>query len=49
LSSKFKRIDGQVPIRGEFRHDFSDRPTFRKGTLFTTRHFTTAVNLIYLF
>lgn len=49
LNSKFKRIDGQFAIRGEFRQDFSDSSTFRKGTNFTTRQFTTAVNLIYLF
>ncbi len=49
LSAKFKRIDGQFAIRGEFRQDFSDHPSFRKGADLTTRQFTTAVNLIYLF
>lgn len=49
LSSEFRHFDGKFVTRGEFRQDFSDHATFRKGTGFTTRQFTTAVNLIYLF
>jgi hypothetical protein len=49
LSSAFHHLDGKFVTRGEFRQDLSDHATFRKGTGFTTRQFTTAVNLIYLF
>ena len=49
LSSEFRHLDGKFVTRGEFRQDLSDRPTFRKGSGFTRRQFTTAVNLIYLF
>jgi len=46
---EFKRADGKVALRGEFRRDFSDQNTFRKGSGFTNHQFTTAANLIYLF
>ena len=49
LNPHFKRADGTFTIRSDFRQDFSDRATFHKGTGFTTRQFTTAANLIYLF
>lgn len=49
LKSEFRRLDGKFVIRGEFRQDFSDRNSFRRGTGFTSRQLTTAVNLIYLF
>ena len=49
VSSTFHHLDGKFVTRGEFRQDFSDHATFRKGDAFTTRQFTTAVNLIYLF
>ena len=49
LSSEFRHFDGKFVTRGEFRQDLSDHPTFEKGTGFTSRQFTTAVNLIYLF
>jgi len=49
LSEKFKRANGRFAIRGEFRKDFSDRNSFRKGTGSTNQQFTTAANLIYLF
>jgi len=49
LRHEFKRADGKVALRGEFRRDFSDRNTFRRGTGFTNHQFTTAANLIYLF
>jgi hypothetical protein len=49
LKSEFRHFDGKFVTRGEFRQDLSDRPTFRKVTGFTTRQFSTAVNLIYLF
>jgi len=49
LKSEFRRFDGKFVTRGEFRQDFSDQPTFRKRAGLTTRQFTTAVNLIYLF
>jgi hypothetical protein len=49
LSSTFRRFDGKFVTRGEFRQDLSDHSTFRKGSGLTTRQFTTAVNLIYLF
>ena len=49
LRSEFRRLDGKFVVRGEFRQDFSDQNTFRKGTGFTNRQFTTAANLIYLF
>jgi len=49
LSSEFRHLDGKFVTRGEFRQDFSDHASFSKGTGFTNRQFTTAVNLIYLF
>ena len=49
VSSAFRHFDGKFVTRGEFRQDLSDHPTFRKGTGYTTRQFTTAVNLIYFF
>jgi hypothetical protein len=49
VGSEFKHLDGKFVVRGEFRPDLSDRPTFQKQTGFTARQFTTAVNLIYLF
>jgi hypothetical protein len=49
VKSGFRRLDGKFVIRGEFRQDFSDRNSFRRGTGFTSRQLTTAVNLIYLF
>jgi hypothetical protein len=49
LKSELRHLDGKFVTRGEFRQDFSDRATFRKGTGSTTRQFTSAVNLIYLF
>lgn len=49
LSSEFRHFDGKFAIRSEFRQDFSDQNTFRRGTGFTNRQFTTAANLIYLF
>jgi len=47
--SAFRHLDGKLVVRGDFRQDFSDHATFRKGTGFTNRQFTTAANLIYLF
>ncbi len=49
VASAFRHFDGKFVTRGEFRQDFSDHPTFEKGNAFTTRQFTTAVNLIYIF
>ena len=49
LASEFRHFDGKFVTLVEFRQDFSDQATFRKGSGFTTRQFTTAVNLIYLF
>lgn len=49
IRHEFKRADGKVALRGEFRRDFSDQNTFRVGTGFTNHQFTTAANLIYLF
>jgi Putative beta-barrel porin-2, OmpL-like. bbp2 len=49
LGSELRHFDGKFVIRGEFRQDFSDRATFRKGSGLTTRQFTSAANLIYLF
>lgn len=49
LRSEFRSLDGKFVVRGEFRQDFSDRPTFQKEMGFTTRQFTSAVNLMYLF
>lgn len=49
IRHEFKRADGKVALRGEFRRDFSDKNTFRLGTGFTNHQFTTAANLIYLF
>jgi len=49
IRHEFKRADGKVTLRGEFRRDFSDQNTFRLGTGFTNHQFTTAANLIYLF
>jgi len=49
LQSGLRHFDGKFVTRGEFRKDFSDQNTFRKGTGFTNHQFTTAVNLIYLF
>ncbi len=49
LTTELRHFDGKFVTRGEFRQDFSDQATFRKGSGFTTRQFTTAVNLIYLF
>lgn len=49
IRHEFKRADGKVALRGEFRRDFSDQSTFRMGTGFTNHQFTTAANLIYLF
>ena len=49
LKSEFRHFDGKFVIRGEFRQDLSDQATFRKGAGFTSRQFTTAFNLIYLF
>jgi len=49
LKSEFRHFDGKFVTRGEFRQDLSNRSTFRKGAGFTTRQFTTALNLIYLF
>jgi hypothetical protein len=49
LKSEFRRLDGKVVIRGEFRKDFSDQNVFRRDTSFVRQQFTTAVNLIYLF
>ncbi|HVM92758.1 MAG TPA: outer membrane beta-barrel protein [Terriglobales bacterium] len=49
ISSALHHFDGKWVTRGEFRQDLSDHPTFQKGTSYTTRQFTTAVNLIYLF
>lgn len=49
ISHAFKRADGKVALRGEFRRDFSDKSTFRQGTGFSNHQFTTAANLIYVF
>jgi len=49
VSAKFKPVDGQFVVRGEFRRDSSNHASFSKYTGFTSRQFTTAVNLIYLF
>jgi len=49
VHSELRHFDGKFVVRGEFRQDFSDQNTFRKGTGFTNRQFTTAANLIYLF
>ena len=49
VHAELRHFDGKFVVRGEFRQDFSDQNTFRKGTGFTNRQFTTAVNLIYLF
>lgn len=49
LKSGLRHFDGKFVTRGEFRQDLSDHATFLKGSGFTTRQFTTAVNLIYLF
>lgn len=49
IRHEFKRADGKVALRGEFRRDSSDKNTFRMGTGFTNHQFTTAANLIYLF
>ncbi len=49
IRHEFRRADGKVALRGEFRRDFSDRNTFREGTGFTNHQFTTAANVIYLF
>jgi len=49
LTSEFRHFDGKFVVRGEFRQDLSDHDTFRKGTGFTSRQLTAAVNLIYLF
>jgi hypothetical protein len=49
VSHDFRHFDGKFILRGEFRQDYSDHPTFRQGTGFTNGQFTTAVNLIYLF
>jgi len=49
VHSELRHFDGKFVVRGEFRQDFSDQNTFRQGTEFTNRQFTTAVNLIYLF
>lgn len=49
IRHEFKRADGKLALRGEFRQDFSDKNTFHVGTGFTNHQFTTAANLIYLF
>jgi len=49
LNAEFRHFDGKFVIRGEFRQDLSDHPTFRNNDRFTSRQFTSAVNLIYLF
>ena len=49
VHSELRHFDGKFVVRGEFRQDFSDQNTFRKGTGFTDGQFTRAVNLIYLF
>lgn len=49
LRSEFRHFEGKFVMRGELRQDFSDHTTFSKGTGFTSRQFTTAFNLIYLF
>jgi hypothetical protein len=49
IRHEFKRADGKLALRGEFRRDSSDKNTFRMGTGFTNHQFTTAANLIYLF
>jgi Putative beta-barrel porin-2, OmpL-like. bbp2 len=49
IRHEFKRADGKVALRGEFRRDFSDQNTFRMGTGFTNHQFTTAANVVYLF
>jgi len=49
LCEHFKRANGRVVLRGEFRRDLSDRDAFRKGTGFTNQQFTTAANLLYMF
>ena len=49
IRHEFRRADGKVALRGEFRRDFSDENTFRKGTGFTNHQFTTAANVVYLF
>lgn len=49
IRHEFKRADGKVALRGEFRRDSSDKSTFRLGTGFTNHQFTTAANFIYLF
>jgi Putative beta-barrel porin-2, OmpL-like. bbp2 len=49
VKPELKRFDGTVVLRAEFRKDFSDVNSFRKGTGFIDRQFTNAVNLIYFF
>jgi hypothetical protein len=49
LTSELKHFDGKFVIRGEFRQDFSNVNSFSRGTGYTNRQFTTALNLIYLF
>ncbi len=50
LNPHFKRADGTFVIRADFRGDFSDHATFRKGgNRLTDQQLTAAVNLIYQF
>jgi len=49
IRHEFKRADGKVALRGEFRRDSSDRNTFHSGAGFSRHQFTTAANVIYLF
>ena len=49
VKCELKRFDGTVVLRAEFRKDFSDVNSFRKGMGFTDRQFTNDVNLIYFF
>jgi Putative beta-barrel porin-2, OmpL-like. bbp2 len=49
VSHDLRHFDGKLAMRAEVRQDFSDENTFRRGTGFTDRQFTTAGNIIYLF
>jgi hypothetical protein len=47
--SSLKHFDGHFVVRPEFRKDFADVNSFRKGTGYTNHQFTSAINLIYVF
>jgi len=47
--SELKHFDGHFVIRPEFRKDFSNANSFRKGSGYTNHQFTTAINFIYVF